>query len=300
MPRGLPILVWREMLGEFDGVPSEAQQGQGSIVQNLYRSPSGLVRRGGFSPLATALSPSQSHDGLNWYRIGSTEYLIAAHDGKLVDWLHATPGTTVTNSTGKLTSGTDANAALIDARAYWGDGVAQNIVHDGTDAQQVLPAAPLTAPSVAVGAAVGLTGTYRYVVTFQSDIGDVHSELSPVSADITVANQKINVSSIPLAPAGQGVSQRSLWRNANGATKYYRVAQFNDNTTTTFTDDEENPVPMQDAPGLRGRLEEYSHTMLIESRISRLAADPAQQEGRRLSVFFLTLATVLFINYFVV
>lgn len=67
-----------------------------------------------------------------------------------------------------------------------------------------------------------------------------------------------------------------------------------------YTDDEENPVPMQDAPGLRGRLEEYSHTMLIESRISRLAADPAQQEGRRLPVFFLTLATVLFINYFVV
>jgi len=67
-----------------------------------------------------------------------------------------------------------------------------------------------------------------------------------------------------------------------------------------YTDDEENPVPMQNAPGLRDRLEEYSHTMLIESRITRLAADPAQQEGRRLPVFFLTLATVLFINYFVV
>jgi Zn-dependent protease with chaperone function len=67
-----------------------------------------------------------------------------------------------------------------------------------------------------------------------------------------------------------------------------------------YTDDEENPVPMQDAPGLRDRLEEYSHTMLIESRITRLAADPARQEGRRLPVFFLTLATVLFINYFVV
>jgi Zn-dependent protease with chaperone function len=66
-----------------------------------------------------------------------------------------------------------------------------------------------------------------------------------------------------------------------------------------YTDDEENPVPMQDAPGLRDRLEEYSHTMLIESRITRLAADPARQEGRRLPVFFLTLATVLFINYFV-
>jgi Zn-dependent protease with chaperone function len=70
-------------------------------------------------------------------------------------------------------------------------------------------------------------------------------------------------------------------------------------------DDEEDPVPLRDAPvqaapGLRDRLEEYSHTMLIESRISRLAADPARQEGRRLSVFFLTLATVFFINYFVV
>jgi hypothetical protein len=61
-----------------------------------------------------------------------------------------------------------------------------------------------------------------------------------------------------------------------------------------------DPVPLRDAPGMRDRLEEYSHTMLIESRISRLAADPARQEGRRLPVFLLTLATVLFINYFVV
>ncbi len=235
MPRPWQTLAYKDFAGEYDGVPAEAQPGQASEIRNLYKNRDALKRRAGFTALGAALSPAQSHDGLFWSKIGSTEYLIAAHDGKLVDWLHATPGTTVTNSTGKLTSATDANATWLDAKVYWGDGILQNIRHDGTDAVQVMPQAPVAAPTLANGGGSGPTGTYTYYVTFVSDDGN-HSELSPLSGSITVANDQIDLSSIPTCGAGQDCSGRGIWRNKTGTTTYYLVTVVAGNVTTTYSD----------------------------------------------------------------
>lgn len=236
MPRPLQSLIYKEFLGEFDGVPAEAQPGQAVTVQNLYKSREALVRRKGFTALGAALSPAQSHDGLGWFKIGATEYLVAAHDGKLVDWLNATPGTTLANSTGKLTSGTDANAAWLDGKVYWGDGVKQNVRFDGTDVTQVLTDTPGSAASVAVGAATGPSGTFTYYVTFTSDDGK-HSPVSPLSGSVTVTNQKVSLTSIPTCSAGQDCAGRGIWRNKHGTTTYFLVTTIANNTATTYTDE---------------------------------------------------------------
>ena len=57
--------------------------------------------------------------------------------------------------------------------------------------------------------------------------------------------------------------------------------------------------PLKDAPRLRDRLEEYSHSLLIESRISRLEEPPAAA-GSRPEVFFIVLATILTVNFYIV
>lgn len=235
MTRPWATLAYKDFLGEYDGVPAEASPGQAAEVRNLYKNREALKKRAGFTALGAALSPAQSHDGLFWAKIATTEYLIAAHDGKLVDWLNVTPGTTLTNSTGKLTSGSDANAAWLDAKVYWGDGTKQNVRFDGTDVMQVLTEAPSSAPSLANGGNTGPTGTFTYYVTFVSDDGN-HSELSPLSGSITVADDEIDLSSIPTCGAGQDCSGRGIWRNKDGTTTYYLVTILAGNVATTYTD----------------------------------------------------------------
>ena len=180
MPRSTTVQVWRSFEGEYDGIGTEAGPLQASVIQNLYRDRGVLKRRKGSSPIADVIAPNQNLDGLEWYRIGSTEYLVSPHNGRLYDWLAAAE---VTNSSAKLTSGLDANGAWIDGKFYWGDGTKQNVRFDGTDVVQVLTETPVSAASVAVGAATGPTGTYTYYVTFISDDGN-HSPVSPLSGSV--------------------------------------------------------------------------------------------------------------------
>lgn len=228
-------MTWREFAGEFDGVGIEAGEAQGSLIENLYFTAGrrGLVRRGGTAPLGTgALAPDQDLDGLHWYKIGATEYLVSAHNGALYDWL---AGSAVTNSTGKLTSGTEANGAWVDGRFFWGDGTKQNIYHDGADVVQALTDAPASAPTVAAGAAGNPDGTYRYKVTFLNADGK-ESGAGPASSSITVTLDRIDLSNIPTCGAGQDCSGRNIYRTKNGGTLYYLVTTIANNTATTVTD----------------------------------------------------------------
>jgi hypothetical protein len=54
-----------------------------------------------------------------------------------------------------------------------------------------------------------------------------------------------------------------------------------------------------DQDRLRDRLEEYSHTMMIESRITRLE-EPAIRDAHGAVVFAIVLVTILAINYYLV
>lgn len=274
-------MSYKDFLGEFDGVPAEAQPGQAAEARNVYKNRDALKRRAGFTALGSALSPAQSHDGLFWAKIASTEYLIAAHDGKLVDWFAGSPGATLTNSTGKLTSGSDANAAWLDAKVYWGDGTLQNVRFDGTDVTQVLTQAPASAPSLAVGAATGPTGTFTYYVTFTSDDGN-HSELSPLSGSVTVTNQKVSLTSIPTCSAGQDCAGRGIWRNKNGTTTYYLVTVIANNTATTYSDtttDANLGIPLTDVLGANYQNERFPPCRYLITHQNRLVGAYSAASG---------------------
>jgi Zn-dependent protease with chaperone function len=66
-----------------------------------------------------------------------------------------------------------------------------------------------------------------------------------------------------------------------------------------FPEDQEHEHMMRDSPRLRDRLEEYSHTMLMESRITRLEEPPAPATGS-FAAFTAVLATILTVNYYLV
>ena len=90
-----------------------------------------------------------------------------------------------------------------------------------------------TAPTVVAGSAGTPNGVYKVQVTFLNAMGET---VGGTEATVTVTNQQIAWSAIPLGAAG--TTARRLYRTAaGGATGSEKlVTTLNDNTTTTFTD----------------------------------------------------------------
>lgn len=89
------------------------------------------------------------------------------------------------------------------------------------------------APTVAAGGAGTPNGVYKCQVTFVNAQGET---IGGTEATVTVTNQQISWSGIPLGPTT--TTQRKLYRTpAGGATGTEKlVTTIADNTTTTFTD----------------------------------------------------------------
>ncbi len=66
-----------------------------------------------------------------------------------------------------------------------------------------------------------------------------------------------------------------------------------------FSDEDHQKPGAAHAERLRDRIEDYSHAMLIESRITRLEAPPAQDVNGAI-VFLIVLGTILAVNFYVV
>lgn len=64
-------------------------------------------------------------------------------------------------------------------------------------------------------------------------------------------------------------------------------------------DDEKQEPSREDAPRLRERIEDYSHTLLIEERITRLE-EPSAAAANTGVVYVIVLATIVAVNYYVV
>lgn len=94
--------------------------------------------------------------------------------------------------------------------------------------------APVTAATLAVGAATGPTGTYTYIFTYYNSTTGKESDWSPVSASITVANQKVTVT-LPTVSSGSTADKKRLYRIQNAGSEYFFVADVNI-ATATYTD----------------------------------------------------------------
>lgn len=99
---------------------------------------------------------------------------------------------------------------------------------------------PSAAPTVAVGAAGALTGTYHYAVTFA--VVDINSSAivgeslpSATSAAVVPAAQQVSLSAIPVS-SNPRCNARNIYRTVAGGSQLKFVATINDNTTTTYTD----------------------------------------------------------------
>lgn len=96
-------------------------------------------------------------------------------------------------------------------------------------------AAPTSAPTLAVSGSGILNATYYYLVTYVTANGETNN--GTLSASVAPANQQVNLTNIPIGPAG--VTARRIYRTkANPSWPYptYLLTTINDNTSTTYTD----------------------------------------------------------------
>ncbi len=102
----------------------------------------------------------------------------------------------------------------------------------------------LTAPTVALTTAAGaagyLRGRYRYRYSYARKTGAgvviAESAMSPASTPRDVTDLKISLSVIA-ASAEATCNCRRIYRTLNDGADYYNIYDINDNTTTTYTDD---------------------------------------------------------------
>ena len=162
--------------------------------------------------------------------------LIQRYGQKVVDEDYAKlPGRTGgQNLSGGVLSGDNLTLQANAADALNGDIFLESKVvvnHVNVELDQVT--AP-TAPTVALGAAGVLNGTYYYGITFvtaqgETGTGDLATLISPVL-------QKVELSNIPVS-SNSRVTSRKIWRTPGTGGNFLKlVATLSDNTTTTYSD----------------------------------------------------------------
>lgn len=95
--------------------------------------------------------------------------------------------------------------------------------------------APASAPTAASGGAGVLTGGYSYKVTFYDSVSGHESNPSAVSNTFTTSSNQISLTSIPVSTDAQ-VNKRRIYRTTTGGGVWLWIADINDNTTTSWTD----------------------------------------------------------------
>jgi len=93
---------------------------------------------------------------------------------------------------------------------------------------------PVLASLTAIGATGVLTGTYQYLITYYNSSDGAESGISPLSIELVVATDKIDLTSIPVSADPQ-VDKKRLYRLGGDLTAFTLVTTI-DNIDTTYTD----------------------------------------------------------------
>ena len=114
------------------------------------------------------------------------------------------------------------------------NGVDTNQIYDFNAVRDMGLVSPATAPSVAVGSSGSLTGAYKYRVSFVYSGSE--SNAGPESTTVSPSSQSVDLTNIPIG--GSGCTQRKIYRTKANGSVYYELHTINDNTTTTYTDND--------------------------------------------------------------
>src|SRR5690606_31162153 len=105
----------------------------------------------------------------------------------------------------------------------------------------------------------------QYAVTYVNS-ALVESNPSTFTATTTVTSAAVGLSDIPVAPASFGVASRRIYRMEDGGDPL-RVAEINDNTTTTYLDNIGSDDLGAAPPSDNYEPPSYSHAIYHQDRL---------------------------------
>lgn len=160
----------------------------------------------------------------------STRTLIVAYDTTLKKG-NDTTGAFTNIKTG-LTAGLHWNSVTFKDLWYGCNGTDTNQVYDGTNVENMGVPVP-TAPTFNAFTGTGLTGDYKYKITYFID-GYQEGNASTASATISPSNQQVTLN-IPVS-TNTRVTKRWLYRTTAGGSVYNFCKEIANNTDATVTD----------------------------------------------------------------
>lgn len=233
---------------------------------NVIFNNGAVETRGGTAKFNTTAVGSFVGDGL-YTRTGNdgVETMCAWWNGTFYT-AAGTTFTTVPSGQSVFTAGTRVGAAMQENYLFMGNGGSIPYKWDGTYFTRhgiYSPTGTVSAASVGAG---GLTGDYRYKVSYVNT-ALVESDVGTATATFTAAAAQIGVSSIPVGATSFGVNARKLYRTVAGGSTYKLVTTISDNTTTTYTDTTADGSLGADAPTDQGVPPLYNAVVFHQSRL---------------------------------
>jgi hypothetical protein len=196
---------------------SAAGQGKGYVWLYLPRGSMQKLKASGAAVTITAGNGALSAANLYTFEVGE---LFPGWN--LLTWVWASPSSQV---------GGGATLSDIDAIRFEYELTGNSILLSGVLWDSFYTTSE-GAPTVANGGGTGPTGDYTYVVTFLTEYG-LESNAGPASSSITVANDAVRFSAVPVSADTQVIARR-IYRDISGDGVYRFLRQIDDNVSTAY------------------------------------------------------------------
>jgi len=243
---------------------------------NVVFDEGSVETRGGTTKLNTTSVGTYVCDGLyTRHNNQGSETMVAWFGGTLYALTGTSTFTTIGSAQSIYTAGQRVYADEYENYIFFGNGGNTPYKYNGTFTRHGIPAATTTMTTATAPTGIGLTGGYYYGMTYVNS-NLVEGDISPLTATLTVANQNIRLTSIPVAPQSFGVGSRYIYRTAAGGTTLKRVATISDNTTTTYDDAVADASLGVTAPTDQGVPPNYSAIVYHQGRL--FVIDPVDND----------------------
>lgn len=209
------------------------------------------TRQGGVKLNTNAVGSGAAFDGLYTRRDNNTNESMCAFIGGHMFTLGATTFNTVPSAQSVFTMGQRVGSDMAENYLFIGNGGAGCISSGGSaygykwdGTYFTLHGVPQLIQSgvvVASGSTGSLTtsGAYQYKFSFVNSAlveGNVSTATVTFVLSSTGASNALGLTNIPVAPTSFGVARRRIYRTIASGTAFLKVADINDNTSTTYTD----------------------------------------------------------------
>jgi hypothetical protein len=263
---------------EFDGGLSNEydkqliEDNESPDCANVLFDQGSVVTRLGYSKLNTTAVGSFAGDGLFTRRDDTGAETMIAFAGDLMYTLSGTTFTTVPSAQSVFTNGVKVFGDTQEGYMFLCNGNTIPYKYNGAEFTRHGVYPPTTTATAGTNGAGVLTGDYQYKVTAVNSAA-VESDVGSASDTFTASSEEVSVTAIPTFPISYGVNARRVYRTEAGGTTFKFLVALNDNSTTSYVDNNADGALGTAAPTDNGLPPNYTAIKYHQSRLFFL--DPA-------------------------